>query len=205
MAFFGGLFGAGLVILLSLLLLGAVLLVLPAIFFPKNVENVAREMTVNFWKSAGIGTLIVMALFPAFLAMLISILGIPLIPLAAMLLVAAKLLGFCGFSLVLARRFFEGIKRPAPASMVAQACIGYALLAALVFVGHSLPVLGWLLTLTGIIVAAFGVLLGLGAVWSTRMGADQVPPPVQAVPVRPQPAPGAQPSSGASAPPLNPS
>lgn len=166
----GGLIGAGLLILSSLLLLGALLLVLPAIFFPKNVENVAREMTVNFWKSAGIGALIVMALFPAFLAMLISIMGIPLIPLALMLLVAAKVLGFCGFSLVLARRFFEGLKRPVPVSLIAQVCVGYALLAAVIFVGHALPVLGWLLTLTGLIVAAFGVLLGLGAVWSTSMG-----------------------------------
>lgn len=195
-ALFGGLLGVGLLIFCSLLLLGALLLVLPAIFFPKNVENVAREMTVNFWKSAGIGALIVMALFPAFLAMLISIMGIPLIPLAVMLLVAAKVLGFCGFSLVLARRFFEGIKHPAPASLIAQVCVGYALLAAVLFVGHALPVLGWLLTLTGLIVAAFGVLLGLGAVWSTRMGANFAPAPApqpQVPPVQPAPAPAPPP------------
>lgn len=198
----GGLLGAGLLAFFSLLLLGALLFVLPAIFFPKNVENVAREMTVNFWKSAGIGALIVMALFPAFLAMLISIMGIPLIPLAALLLVAAKVLGFCGFSLVLARRFFEGIKHPAPASLIGQVCIGYALLAAVLFVGHALPVLGWLLTLTGLIVAAFGVLLGLGAVWSTRMGAAFAPAPVpqpQAPPVQP-----AQPAAPAAPPPVTP-
>lgn len=198
----GGLIGAGLLVLSSLLLLGALLLVLPAIFFPKNVENVAREMTVNFWKSAGIGALIVMALFPAFLAMLISIMGIPLIPLAALLLVAAKVLGYCGFSLVLARRFFDGIKQPAPASLIAQVCIGYALLAAVLFVGHALPVLGWLLTLTGLIVAAFGILLGLGAVWSTRMGSVFAPAPVpqpQMPPVQP-----AQPAATPVPPPVTP-
>lgn len=191
---FGGLLGAGLLVLCSLFLLGAVMLVVPAIFFPRNVEAVSREITANFWKSAGIGALIVMALFPALLLMAISILGIPLIPLALLVLAAAKLLGFCGFSVVLTKRFFEGIKRPAPAPLIAQVCVGYLLLAVAIFIGHAVPLLGWLLVLAGLIIIAFGILLGLGAVWSTKMGTaaviaqgPQVPPASPAAPANPAP------------------
>ncbi|MBU2573558.1 MAG: hypothetical protein KKH28_05725 [Elusimicrobia bacterium] len=197
---FGGLLGLGLIALCSLFLLGAVMLVLPAIFFPKNVATVSREITENFWKSAGIGALIVMALFPALLMMAVSILGIPLIPLALLLLGAAKVLGFCGFSVVLTKRFFEGIKRPAPASLITQVCIGYGLLAAALFIGHAVPLLGWLLSLAGIIVIAFGVLLGLGAVWSTRMGTMSGTAPQPQVPPAVPPAAPAQPA----APPVTP-
>ncbi len=196
----GGLVGAGAVILSSMFLLGALLLVLPALFFPKNVETVGREMVANFWKSAGIGALIVMALFPALLLMLVSILGIPLIPFALLFLAAAKVLGFCGFSLVLAKRFFEGIKHQPPASLIAQVCVGYALLAGILIIGHALPILGWLLTLAGLIVMAFGVLLGLGSVWSTRMGttAGAAPAPqAQVPPVQPVVPPVAAPAVAA--------
>jgi len=39
----GGLAGLGLVVLFSALVTGIILLLLPAVFFPKNVENAARR------------------------------------------------------------------------------------------------------------------------------------------------------------------
>ena len=166
----GGLLGLGLFVMISMFLAGIVLLLLPAVFFPKNVETVADEITGNFWKSAGIGTLIIMALFPALLCMVVSIMGIPLIPLALILLVAAKILGVCAFSVVLEKRFFEGIKKPGPQSLIGRVAVGYALMAGLVLFGHVIPIVGGILFLAGFIIIAFGVVLGLGAVCTTRMG-----------------------------------
>ncbi|MCX5785205.1 MAG: polymer-forming cytoskeletal protein [Elusimicrobia bacterium] len=182
----GGLIGLGLMAILSMLLAGIVLLILPAVFFPKNVEMVADEITGNFWKSAGIGTLIIMALFPALICMLVSIMGIPLIPLALILLVAAKILGVCAFSAVLEKRFFEGIKKPGPQGLIGKVVMGYVLMAGLLIVGHVIPVFGTILFLAGFIIIAFGVVLGLGAVFTTRMGTVEGKKPV--IPVPPIPA-----------------
>jgi hypothetical protein len=102
--------------------------------------------------------------------MVVSIMGIPLIPLALILLVAAKILGVCAFSVVLEKRFFEGIKKPGPQSLIGRVAVGYALMAGLVLFGHVIPIVGGILFLAGFIIIAFGVVLGLGAVCTTRMG-----------------------------------
>ncbi len=166
----GGLVGLGILFVVSLFATGLILFILPPVFFPKNVKSAAAEITDNFWKSAFIGGLILIALFPAMLLMLVSIMGIPLIPLVLMLFFAATVLGLSAFAIVLQKRFFEGIKKPGPKSLAGQAAVGYLLTAGFVLFGKIIPILGGVLALVGFILLAFGIVLGLGAVWSTKMG-----------------------------------
>ncbi len=184
----GGLATAGLIFLFSLLFTGVILLLLPAVFFPLHTGRAADAVRADFWRSTGIGALITVAFFPAMLMLLVSILGIPLIPLALLLLVCAAALGLSGFSVVLQERFFEGIKRKGPASLLGQVVVGYALMAGLLIFGNIIPLIGGVLSFIGFMMMAFGAVVGLGAAWDTRMGNRPAPVPEPA-----RPAPAAQP------------
>lgn len=194
----GGLVGAGLFILSSMLATGIVLLMLPAIFFPKNVENSAAAITGEMWRACGIGALAVVAFFPGLLMMTVSVLGIPLVPFAIMLYAAAAVLGLSAFSVILQGRFFEGIKKTGPSGLVGKVAVGYALMAGLLFFGKLIPLVGGLLSLIGLMLLAFGTMVGLGAAWMTRMGnKPHTPgvPPVTPVPAQPASLPPVQPPS----------
>ena len=175
----GGLIGIGLLVFFSILATGVILLLLPAIFFPKNVENVASVISVDIWRACGIGALMVLGFFPGLLVMVISILGIPLIPFALMLYTAAGVLGLSAFSVVLQGRFFEGIKKSGPAGLPGKVAVGYALMAGLLFFGKLIPFIGGVLSLIGFMLLSFGSMLGLGAVWMTRMGNQKHTPGVR--------------------------
>ena len=172
----GGLVGLGFLMLISVILSGVVLFILPAIFFPKNVKEVSLAIKDDFWKSAGIGTIILVALLPALLLIAISILGIPLIPLAILFFCAAFVLGFSGFTVIVTERFFEGIKRTAPSTLIGQVAIGYLLLAGIMILGNAIPFIGGIFMLAVFIVSVFGAILGLGAVCITRMGTIAIRP-----------------------------
>ncbi len=185
----GGLATAGVIFLFSLLFTGVILLLVPAVFFPDHTRRAADAVRADFWRATGIGALITVAFFPAMLMLLVSILGIPLIPLAMLLFVFAGVLGLSGFSAVLQERFFDGIKRKGPASLLGQVVVGYALMAGLTIFGHIIPLIGGVLSFIGFMMMAFGAVVGLGAAWDTRMGTRGFP----AAPPPAQPAPAAQP------------
>ncbi len=182
----GGLLTAGLIFLISVLFTGVIMLLVPAVFFPEHTGRAAEAMRADFWRSAGIGALITVAFFPAMLMLLVSILGIPLIPLALLLLVCAAALGLSGFSAVLQERFFQGIKRAGPASLLGQVIVGYLLLAGLLILGNIIPLVGGVLSFIGFMTLAFGAVVGLGAAWDTRMGNRAFP--AASAPAQPAPA-----------------
>ncbi len=177
----GGLVGVGLMILFSMLATGIILLLIPGVFFPSNVERGAALIRADIWKACGVGALIVVGFFPGLLMLTVSVLGIPLIPFALLIYGAAAVLGLSSFSVVLQQRFFEGIKRPGPKGLAGQVAAGYALMAGLMFFGKIIPLVGGILSLIGFLLIAFGTMLGLGAAWLTRMG-SRMPQPFPAVP-----------------------
>ena len=172
--------------LLSMLLTGVAVVTLPAIFFPANVENMRAAIDGDIWKTGAIGALALVALFPGLLMMTVSILGIPLVPFAMLGYAAAAVLGLSAFSVILQRKFFEGIKRPGPAGLAGRAAAGAGLIAAMLFVGKLVPFVGGLLALIGLMLLAFGAMAGLGAAWMTRMGARPAAGPAPAAPAQPQ-------------------
>jgi len=182
----GGLIGIGLIVFFSVLVTGAVLFLLPAIFFPKHVETTAAAISGEMWKACGIGALMVVGFFPALLMMLVSVLGIPLVPFALMIYAFAAILGLSAFSVVLQGRFFDGIKKPGPSGLPGKVAMGYAIMAGLMLFGKLLPFIGGILSLIGFMLLSFGAMLGLGAAWMTRMGSrTHVPGPLPQVPQPP--------------------
>jgi cytoskeletal protein CcmA (bactofilin family) len=186
----GGLIGLGLLVFFSILATGAVLLLLPAVFFPKNVETAAVVISADMWRATGIGALMVVGFFPGLLMMVVSVLGIPLVPFALMLYAAAGVLGFSAFSVVLQGRFFEGIKKTGPSGLPGKVAVGYSIMAGLMILGNVIPFIGGIFSLIGFMLLAFGAMLGLGAALMTRMGTrphmsarsqvqPQVVPPVE--------------------------
>lgn len=186
-----GIIGIGLAIFFSMLLTGLVLLLIPAVFFPRQVESARAAMEGDIWKACAIGAIALVGFFPGLLMMVVSILGIPLVPFALMLYAAAAVLGLSAFSVILQGRFFEGLKKAGPVGLTAKVAVGYALIAGLGLFGKLVPFIGGLMSLIGMILLAFGVMVGLGAAWMTRMGTR--PYVAEAAPVTPAPAPVQQP------------
>ena len=128
-----------------------------------------------------------MAFFPGLVMMVVSVLGIPLVPFALMIYSAAGVLGLSAFSVVLQGRFFEGLKKTGPSGLPGKVAAGYAIMAGLLFLGKLIPLVGGVLSLIGFMLLTFGAMLGLGAAWLTRMGnqshaartARQAGPPAQ--------------------------
>lgn len=164
--------------LVSLAGIGMILL-LTTVFLTKPVENLAAAIKADFWKTAGIGLLILMGIGPALVLLAISVLGIPLIPVALLALVAAGFLSAAAFSLILSQRFHEALRRPLPATIPAVA-IGYGLLVSLLVVGKLLKLagpldfLGGVFTLVNAILISCGLIVGLGALWTTRAASREV-------------------------------
>lgn len=168
---------------------GVVLVTLPAVFFPDNVQKVQAAINGDVWRACAIGAVMLVGLFPGLLLMIVSILGIPLVPFALILFAAAAVLGLSAFSVIMQARFFEGIKKSGPAGLPGKAAAGAALVAALLFTGKIVPLVGGLLSLTAMMLLAFGIMTGLGAAWMTRMGTRPFTPAAPpAAPVPPAPA-----------------
>jgi cytoskeletal protein CcmA (bactofilin family) len=165
----------------------ALLVLLTVLFFPRSVERIARAVELDIWKSVGVGLLAQVAVIPGIILMAVSILGIPLIPLAILAFIAAAILGFAGFCLLAAQRLFAAGHRPA-ASTVPMAMIGFLALNALLLAGHliNIPgapfnILGWILVIANFSLLWFASTVGLGAVWSTRFGSREETAPAAPV------------------------
>lgn len=160
--------------LVSLAGIGMILLLL-TVFLTKPVEKLAAAIKADFWRTAGIGLLILMGIGPALVLLVVSILGIPLIPVALLALVLAGFMSAAAFSLILSERFHEALKRPLPPTIPAVA-IGYGLLVSLLVAGKLLKLvgplgfLGGVFTLVNAILVSCAMILGLGALWATRAG-----------------------------------
>ncbi|MFH1724943.1 MAG: polymer-forming cytoskeletal protein [Elusimicrobiota bacterium] len=168
------------------------ILTLVTLLAGEPVERVAEAIKTDFWRSAGFGLLVAVGFVPALVFLAVSIIGIPVIPLAFLALFVAVLMSLAGFSRVLAQRLYAGLKRPMPSGPLSVAA-GFALLNALFIVGRFLIVpgglfamIGLVFILTNLMLISAGILLGLGATVTTRLGT------VKCVPS----APAAEPASG---------
>jgi cytoskeletal protein CcmA (bactofilin family) len=190
--------------LLALVVIAVIglLLLLVVLLFPGQVERIANSIQNDFWTSAGAGMLIEVAIFPALLLMVISILGIPLIPVALLLLAAAVVMAYAAFGLLVYRKLTVSAGWTAR-GLVPCVMIGYLALnvlyiaAALIRIIPHVGFLAGLLTAVNILVTWFGLTIGLGAVWRTRFGTRSVTLPIPAV-TPPAPPPPVQIESGRS-------
>ncbi len=151
LAFLGGAF--------LLFLIGyLVLVLLVTAVFPVPVERVSDYLSAWPGRSLLAGFLGIICILPVLLVLVISLVGILLIPLAIILLIAAFILGDIGVSALVGRRVQKALNRKNP-SLLAAVLIGKILLA----VVGLIPVLGKL-------VVVLAAIFGFGAVLMTRFG-----------------------------------
>ncbi len=153
---------------------GWLLISLLAALLPRQVESVAVALRADPWKCAGIGLLVILAIVPGLILMVMSLIGIFLIPLAVLALGAAKLMAFAAFALILAVRVSESLGRPAPATLPGVAA-GFLVMTCLLIAGKLLNLvgattLGGLFVIVNFILISFGAVIGLGGVLTTRFG-----------------------------------
>ena len=160
--------------LISGFLIGLCLLpFLLTLFFPQHVETVAAAASADFWRALGTGLLIEMAIAPASLALVVSVIGIPFIPVAYAALMAAFVMGLGAFFLLMARRVCLNHGKPEPSTISAVGYAGAAT-AGISIAGGLIPIVGGILGLALFLTLCCGMTLGLGAVWLTRFGTRPV-------------------------------
>lgn len=142
---------------------------LATLFFPAQVETIAAAASADFWRALGVGLLIEMAVAPASVALAISVIGIPFIPVAFAGLTAAFVIGTAAFFLLMTRRACQNLDKPVPSTIKAVAYAG-AGTAAISIVGGLIPFVGGMLGLALFLTLCCGMTLGLGASWLTRLG-----------------------------------
>ena len=161
--------------LISGFLVGLCLLpFLMALFLPGQIETIAAAAAADFWHAAGVGLLIEMAIVPASLALLVSVVGIPFVPVAYAALAAAFVMGMGAFFLLMARRACRNLGKPELSTIRAVGYAGAAT-AGISIIGGLIPVIGGVLSLALFLTLCCGMTLGLGAVWLTRFGTRPAP------------------------------
>ncbi len=140
---------------------GSILMVvigwLIAILMPRNIENIIDKICNNGPKAFGVGLLIKLLALPITIAFLITILGIPLIPIFWLALWFTQLMGLAAIGLVLGRKLFKQFGQ--------NVSLGIA-----VFVGLIIIALFRQIPFAGGIILFFVKSLGLGAVVISKFG-----------------------------------
>jgi hypothetical protein len=139
-------------------------------FLPEATRRVSAAVEARPGHSFFYGLILALLAAPASLLLLVSLIGIPLIPVLWLLYAAAYVFG------TVAVAYFVGLRVTSrllhTQSALLAFFIGMLLLRALALI----PFFGWILT-------AVVALVALGAVWLTRFGSREVKPPAATAPV----------------------
>ncbi len=162
-----------------------VITVLVVLFLPAPTERVSNTVQSHLPRSLLFGLIGEIAVVPLCVILAVSIVGIPLIPVALIGIAAACVFGMTGMSLMVGQVFFKRARARA-SSYVAAVAIGIILIELLsllgAFVSPVLAVLGGILTFVGLLVLFFAWTTGFGAVILTRFGTREWAPRQAVVP-----------------------
>lgn len=134
------------------------LALLVAVLFTERVGRASFYIQGHPWKALYYGGVASLLVAPITLLLIVSILGIPLVPLFIILVSAAMLFGYVVVCQWLGVKFFKALKKTGQ-PMLLEVIIGFAILWAI----SIIPILGWLVKLTI-------WSMGLGAVVATKFG-----------------------------------
>jgi hypothetical protein len=129
-----------------------VVVVLAFLLFPLRVRVALDRIEKHPGLSAATGAIALVAAIPIAILLLISIIGLPLIPLEIAALFAALWIGHAAVALLLGRRLWELLRPHTTPSPLGALVLGLVVVTA----AQTLPVVGWAVT-------ALVVLAGLGA------------------------------------------
>ncbi len=154
------LLGSWVVAALALLILAGMfaLLILCALFFTAHIGRVSHFTQMHPWKAllAGIAASILLA--PVSVMLLITIVGIPLIPVLVVLVSAATFFGFAAMCQLIGLKFFNAIKKPNQ-PMLLEVLVGFVaigLIALIPVVGAFVKTMLWFMGLGAVVVTRFG-------------------------------------------------
>ena len=137
---------------LTLWLAYSVIVVLAFLLFPIRVRTALDRVEHHPGLSAGVGVLALVAVFPIMILLLISVIGIPLIPVEVIAVFAAVLIGQAAVSMLIGRRVYELLLPRTTPSPLGALVLGLVVVCA----AGMVPVLGPL-------VICLVWLVGLGA------------------------------------------
>jgi cytoskeletal protein CcmA (bactofilin family) len=161
--------GLGVIFLLPAFLVIYVLYILAFLIFPRAVDTISDRIQEKVWPSVGLGFGLEVMYAPIIVLLAVSIVGIPLIPLFALGIVAALLLGIPSICLIVGDRIRHGMNWNIQ-SRVGIFTLGWCALHVIPFLGLMilmltdfplLWVLGLLIVYAAVTVALGGVLLTL--------------------------------------------
>lgn len=138
------------------------LFLLIAILFTGNIGAVSYYAESRMLKSFYYGILVSILVIPLTLFLLISIVGIPIIPLLMIVISAATLFGYAAMCQLIGLKFFKAFKKKG-VPMFWEVVVGFAIL----FFVVMIPVLGWL-------IKTVVWMIGLGATIATKFGTRKV-------------------------------
>ena len=127
-------------------------------FFPHNIGRISYYSERAPWSSFFWGLLMLLLVVPIIILLVVSIFGIVFIPVYLIVFIAAACFGLVAVSQLIGKKVFQALKvynKP----MMLEVLVGVLIIALV----NLIPVLGGL-------VKAIVVTIGLGAVWTTRMG-----------------------------------
>ncbi|MBV9276657.1 MAG: hypothetical protein JOZ97_00315 [Candidatus Eremiobacteraeota bacterium] len=137
--------------MLQSLAYGAIIL-LVFLIFPVRVRIALDRLERHPGLSAGVGTVALLAVIPVGVLLLVSIIGIPLIPLEIAAVFAGLFIGQAALGMLVGRRLFELIRPQTTPSPLAALVLGLIVIGA----AQVVPFVGWFITM-------LVVLVGLGA------------------------------------------
>jgi hypothetical protein len=129
-----------------------VVVVLAFLLFPLRVRVALDRVEKHPGLSAAAGGIALVAALPVAILLVVSIIGLPLVPLEIAALFAALWIGFAAVSLLIGRRLYELLRPHTTPSPLGALVLGLVVVTA----AQTLPVVGWA-------VSALVVLVGLGA------------------------------------------
>lgn len=143
--------------------------ILIVLFFPRGTVRLKETAVSHFWQCFGFGILGGICIVPAIFFLIISIFGIPLVPLVILGAIAAYLFGLAGISLTVGTVFIKrtNIKKLHP---ILTVLIGLVLLYLLPFLGSFSYPGNWTTRLVGVCILLFAWSTGLGSVILTKFG-----------------------------------
>lgn len=150
-----------------------VIAILVVAFLPGPTRRLETATRKSFWRCFLIGLLGEVLILPFFIFLIISIVGIALVPVAIVGLAVAFLFGLIGFSLLAGNIFFSRF-RTSPVHPVGATAMGVLLINILVLLGALIGVavlpLGVGIVVVGKIAVWVAYTAGFGAVILTRFG-----------------------------------
>lgn len=143
----------------------SVVILLVFLLFPVRVRLALERVERHPGLSAAVGVLAFVAIIPLAILLLVSIVGIPLVPLEFVALLAGIFIGQAALGLLVGRRLYELIRPQMTPSPLTALIIGLIVLSAaqiVPVVGHLVTALVWLVGLGAAILAFMrdGVFLG---------------------------------------------